>query len=978
MRTTKEFEYAISKLNPNQKQAVDTINGPLNIIANAGTGKTTVVALRCCNILEKTDFSPNNILCLTFSNAGVNSMKMKLKELIGKTSEEIKVCTFHSFATEVLKLMDYKKEMSNKTLISPVQRMMILEKIINNQSLSGTFYDIKPPSFKKLNSLHKIFNVFKKECISKEDLIGYCNRCLESILPYEEEYLTKKSVLNAEGKKLATKIENFGRYISYMYESYQHILDEKSKYEFIDMLTEAIYTLQNNPSIRLKLQEQYQYIMVDEYQDTNNAMLVLISLLVKDIEQPNIAIVGDESQTIFRFQGANLKNYDWINKILPGMKTIVLDTNYRSTTTILNKSYELISQSNSIHPLKKHPLKMGSIGLEQWDSIEPFVTSYEEREQEAYFTTLSIVDLLKGIGKKERIAVLARKNDELLSIKTWLEHFGIPFYASTQKDNLLDTLYGKANYYALCTLKYWDKDEILADAYFCNLLIECGYKSEVGYAYLLFKKVKPEICFIHWLLNSSIRKNEIIKNIAFDLFQLEQMKHKAIDSKILGALHTFIFKTTKLYAKNWIIEAWDNFVDQFTETDKTKSLESLCELLDYYNHYKLSIDYEDRTPITSNVILSTIHGSKGLEYEYVYVIGLESENFENKRDVYDAINIPKILNRFVNTDEEDLEDYRRLLYVGMTRAKNTLHLSYRRKSYSGKNQKLTSLLTKQIENGSLRLIDKMLEELPKLKTDKCQLNLDDDFKLLVNEKLQEFHISASSTNNWEQCQNQFFYHNICKLPSLPSAPTTFGLLVHGVLHKIVEKNKLQPTKQELDDLVDEVFIAFQNMFHPLHRFIYKRYAEEVIFNYLYDSPILKMPAFTEEYLTTTLTNGVRINGFIDRVDSLNDTTIHIIDYKTNKFPEKPEMFVDNDRPGNIYWRQGKIYSILIKNKYGIDKNVSMSFHYVANKKKIDFMDEQSNGFENWLLNIWTDIQSLNFAKNCHDTSCKYCMNKVEA
>ena len=972
MKTNKEFESALKRLNPNQKLAVDTINGPLHVIANAGTGKTTVVALRCCNILEKTDFKPSNILCLTFSNAGVNSMKKKLTELIGKSSEEIKVCTFHSLANEILKLSNNQNDISTKTLITPGQRMMILEKIINNPTLSGAFYDIKPPSFKKLNSLHKIFSVFKKECISKEDLIAYCNRSLESILPYEKEFLTTKNVINAKGKELSTKIENFGKYISQMYSSYQDILDEKSKYEFIDMLTEAIYILQSQPSIRLRIQEQYQYIMVDEFQDTNNAMLVLINLLIKDVEQPNISIVGDESQTIYRFQGANLKNIEWISNILPGLKTLILDTNYRSTTPILNKSYEVISKSTFIHPLKKAPLKMGSLGLEQWNSIEPFITSYEDKDQEAYFTALSVLERLKNSSENENVAVLSRKNDDLNNIKEWLDYFEIPCHPSTQKGDVLDTLFGKAIYYTLSTLKYWDKDIKHADAFFCNLLIECGYKELIGHAYLMYKKCKPVSSFIQWLLTTNEIKFQGIKNIAEDLNQLELVKHKSIDSAIENELHLFILKTTKQYAKIWVKEAWENFLYQFIGSDKTKSFESLCELLDYYHYYKLPIDFEDQTPLQSRVILSTIHGSKGLEYDHVYVIGLESENFEHKKEVYDAINIPKILNKFIITEAEDIEDYRRLLYVAMTRAKYTLQLSYRRKSYSGKEQHLTTLLKDQVANGSLSLIHQEKVELPQIEVAKEVLSLDDDFKLLVKEKLEEFHISASSTNNWNQCQNQFFYHNICKIPSLPSVPTSFGQLIHSVLHKIVSENKLQPTKLEIDDLVEECFLICQNEFHPLHRFIYKRYAVEVLFKYLSNTPITKKPLKTEEYLTTTLANGVRINGYIDRIDSLENSTVQIIDYKTNKFAEKLEAYVDTENPGSLYWRQGKMYTLLVKSKYGSDKTVMMSFHYLTQNKKIEFVDENPIGFEDWLLHIWTDIQSLNFTKHCTDATCVYC------
>jgi DNA helicase-2/ATP-dependent DNA helicase PcrA len=186
---------------------------------------------------------------------------------------------------------------------------MILEKLLANPKTAGTFYDIKPASAKKLHSLHSIFSLFKKECISNENIISYTNQCLESILPYEEGYILKKGGLNAEGKKLAKKIEDFSKSIIPLYDEYQNILEEKNKIEFQDMLNDAVYILETNIALRQTLQERYQYIMVDEFQDCNKIMVALLGLLIKDVEYPNLCIVGDELQTIYRFQGANLSNF---------------------------------------------------------------------------------------------------------------------------------------------------------------------------------------------------------------------------------------------------------------------------------------------------------------------------------------------------------------------------------------------------------------------------------------------------------------------------------------------------------------------------------------------------------------------------------------------------------------------------------------------------------------------------------------------
>ena len=209
MNTNNNFKQGYENLNPNQKQAVDTINGPLCVLANAGSGKSTVVALRCCNILQKTDMKPSNILCLTFSNAGVDSMRSKLRGLMGEAAEQIKVSTFHSFAHDIILENQIPGVKNNTTILNPGQRFMILEKLLSNPDTAGTFYDIKPASAKKLHSLHAIFNLFKKECITRENITSYAKQCIESIIPYEEEFILKKGGLNAKGKALVKKIEKF-------------------------------------------------------------------------------------------------------------------------------------------------------------------------------------------------------------------------------------------------------------------------------------------------------------------------------------------------------------------------------------------------------------------------------------------------------------------------------------------------------------------------------------------------------------------------------------------------------------------------------------------------------------------------------------------------------------------------------------------------------------------------------------------------
>ena len=972
MNTNNIFKQGYESLNSNQKQAVDTINGPLCVLANAGSGKSTVVALRTCNILQKTDMKPSNILCLTFSNAGVNSMRKKLRSLMGEEAEQVKVSTFHSFAHDIIIDSNEPGSKNRTSILTPGQRFMVLEKLLSNPKTAGTFYDLKPTSAKKLHSLHNIFNLFKKECITNEDIISYTNQCLESILPYEQEYLLKSGELNKKGRDLAQKIADFSKSIIPLYNEYQSVLEDKKKIEFQDMLNDSVYILESNTSLRQALQERYQYIMVDEFQDCNKIMVALLGLLIKDVESPNLCIVGDELQTIYRFQGANLSNFEWISNMLPEIQTIVLDTNYRSTTNILNKSYDLICQSKHIHPLKKSPMVAGNDNLEKWQNDIPTLTSYEDQEQEAYSIACSIKELIEKTEADEDIIVLARKNNDLIPIQKWLKTLDVEYKLNFSKNNLLDTKYGKAIYNILLCLKFMDKNTEVADAYFCELLIQSGYKNDLGYAYLLYKKENFDSSFINWLLEKEGDSKLVwIKFHVKQLQVFENVKYKELIANTTTLLDMFVFKLIGEHTNVKIKEEWESFVTQFLNSDKDKSLESLAELLEYYNHYNLSIDYVDSTPNKARVILSTIHGTKGLEYDYVYLISLVNSAYEDKGDVYGSINVPKILNRFIMTEAEDTEDLLKLIYVAMTRAKKNLHLSYFRTAFNGKSVSVTSLLKPQIDNQSLVITEKENFQLPHFEAVKVPLGLDKEYLDLVKEKLEKFHISPSSISNWLSCENKFFYHNICKIPGLPSAPTSFGQLLHGTLEHIVEGVNLQPSSDEINSIVDNVFLKYQHRFHPLHRANYKRYAKVVIETYLTNYPILKRPIYTEKYLTTALSNGVRINGFIDRVDQ-TDNGYHIVDYKSNKFAEKLEAFEDEQNIGNGYWKQGAIYKRLVIDNFPEIKNIRLSFDYLTLNKRVEFDEVSTENFENWLSTIWENIQALTFNKNCENNSCVYC------
>lgn len=976
MSTTLTFQQSYGKLNKNQLLAVDSTEGPIMVLAGPGSGKTEVLAVRIGNILHTTDMQPSNILCLTFSNAGVQSMKKRLKELLGKTSESIAVETYHAFAHSIVSNNFTVNSTNNKSLLTNGQRYMILEKLLFNQQLAGAYYDPKPPSAKKLQSLASIFNLLKKESITSEQILMQSKYCIDSILAYEEEFLLKNGELNSAGKKLKDKIQNFSDAIGPMYDAYNEILEQRGKYEFQDMLAEAIAAFQNDASLLLDYQERFQYILVDEFQDTNTAQLALIQLLIKDVENPNLFIVGDDDQCIYKFQGANQKNFDWINQMLPQLKTILLDTNYRSTASLLNHSFELIRLNQQRHPLKTNALIPGNTGLMALEPIAPSIQSFENEEQEAYSVAAEVSRLIHEEGETGNIAILYRKNMEAVLIKKWLKHFNVQETLRSVRGNILDTPYGKTLYYSLQCLKYLDKDVAIADAYFCQLMLINGQSKSLTYAYILYKKEKRSSSFITWL--HSLKGHERIntlQDILAELLSFENVSNLPLTDPILVKWSRFIIKCMSKYPLAILRDEWESFVKYFIQSDKNPTLSTLADLLQYYFHYQLSIDYIIEQDQQSQVQLCTIHGSKGLEFDTVFVIGCQDKNWEEKGEGNNSINVPKILNRYICTEADDSEDLRRVIYVAITRARKRLSLSYSRKAFNEKEQSLSNLIQPLVENGSSNLLDMPLVDLPVLEQELYSIEVDDDFAELIQERLNNFQISPSSTHNWVQCQNKFFFQNICKLPGLPAEAMSFGSLVHKVLETITISGQLQPNFNSIASLVDEVFILFQYQFHPLHRTAFKEYAKLVVDKYLSFYPILSKPTDSEKFVNHSLENGVRLNGVIDRLHVVNNS-VEVIDYKTGLWPQKMESYQDELNSGNQYWRQAMMYYLLLKGNYPTANNIELSFHYVELSKTVTFQNEENPAFEGWLSNIWQQFQQLKFSKHCDDNDCVYCRGKL--
>ena len=379
------FTEEYDKLNQAQKEAVDTINGPVMVVAWPGTGKTQIIGLRTANIILKSWVNPDNILITTFTEAWVIAIRKRLLQFIWNEAYKVWVSTIHSFAQEVIKtfpekFIEYKAGIAIDGVEALEINKHILEKEIKNKNIETLTNDFDPYLY--LRDIASRISTLKQEWVTLE-------RLETLIRKQEQQYKEELSEIKPELKKYTTTKEKQEKHIKkleelkILFKAYNAYLREHWKYDFNDMINFVLEKFRNDKELVEYYAEKYQYIMLDEYQDTNNAQNEIINHILKVSEwEPNIMVVGDDDQSIYRFQGANIENMLDFSTHYPETKFVVLENNYRSNQEILDLSSELI-KNNSERIVNKIPnLDKKLISSAQKESIKPkLLKANSDREE---------------------------------------------------------------------------------------------------------------------------------------------------------------------------------------------------------------------------------------------------------------------------------------------------------------------------------------------------------------------------------------------------------------------------------------------------------------------------------------------------------------------------------------------------------------------------------------------------------------------
>lgn len=443
-----KFDEEYNRLNSEQRKAVDQIEGPVMVIAGPGTGKTQILAARIGKILLETDAFPSNILCLTYTDSGAIAMRRRLLEFIGADAYKVNLYTFHAFCNEVIQENLSLFEKTSLDPISELERIALLKELIDELPKNNPLKRYRGDVYYEIKNLQSLFSTMKKEGWKPEFINQKIDDYLND-LPNRDEYIYKNNRAgqwkkgdlkqgaieeqNERMEKLKAAVNQF--------ENFQQKMRSRNRYDFDDMINWVIKVFEENKQVLSNYQERFQYILVDEYQDTSGTQNNLVSLLISYWDKPSVFVVGDDDQSIYRFQGANVENMQsFADTYKDDLFRVVLVNNYRSTQPILNASKSLINRNqerliNRMQGLSKDLVSSNS----KVSSLThlPELHSYETQRHEMTGITLKIEELIANGTSPSCIAIIYKENKYGEELAKYFRLRNIPFY-SKRNMNLLE------------------------------------------------------------------------------------------------------------------------------------------------------------------------------------------------------------------------------------------------------------------------------------------------------------------------------------------------------------------------------------------------------------------------------------------------------------------------------------------------------------------------------------------------------------
>lgn len=911
-----EFEATLATLNREQRKAVEAIDGPVMVIAGPGTGKTQILTLRIANILLKTDSKPENILALTFTESGAKAMRDRLRKYIGAVAYKVPIFTFHGFAQHLINTYpDAFPRIIGGRPATDIEKVKLLETIL------------KEPGFKLLKPLGDqtyyvsplitIISQLKQEYVSADDLQVLISK-QEADLNQIEKIHQKgayKGKVRGEYSTFQKVIEK-NKELQVVYRLYESALAEAKLYDFDDMISETVKALKNDETLLRELQETYHYILADEHQDVNGSQNKILEHLANFHDNPNIFVVGDEKQAIYRFQGASLSNFLYFTDIFPKTTTIALTDNYRSGQEILDFAQELIKTEDQALVKLRVPLvaKKKDVSL-----VEARNFSHQAVEDDWVVT--QIKDEIKNGTSPEEIAVIVRTNREVETLATLLRKVNVPVTATAESDILEHPITLEVEALIGATLASENEEslfKVIQGSYWgLSLTDTVRIVSARSYDKSL-RDILNDRVFLQELGVQSIEKATAIMTClerARDKGVTEP-PHRVLDYLLVESGFIKHVISNNPYEGVRVVRRLYDEIEAMVIHDGVANLSQVKEVLKQRRHYRLPLSAPYIKTTAKAVQVMTAHKSKGLEFSTVFIPHLHDANW-GKKTKGSLFKIP-LARYFVEDNFED--DEKRLLYVAVTRAKERLFLSRSEESIQGKAIIDSRLLTEEL-----------LEKAFSVNTDKFEK----DFDLLGNftkEPVINFDtailktlistrgLSATSLNNLLKNPWDFLFRNILRVPEVQPLHMQFGTAIHNVLQAVTAFHTKEKVWPDFNHLKNWLEIQLHRL--PIHTHEFVQLHEkglETLVTYLEHLKKQEIGQTREEVkFKVTLPVSIpeiselSLTGKFDRLDFAEDgQLLRVIDYKTGKPKSRASISGETKSSDGGYKRQLIFYALLL-------------------------------------------------------------------
>ena len=930
MLATEKFDEAYRNLNDEQKIAVDTVDGPVMVIAGPGTGKTQVLALRVGNILKRTDVRPGNILCLTFTDAAAINMRERLARLIGADGYKVAVHTFHSFASDVIG--NYPEYFYNGADFLPadnLKQLEVLEEVFGELPRGNPLSSRHGDEFTYLNDAKKAIQSLKRAGLSPDEFgaiieenkksIGAISQGIDKVFadrlsqksielaatlaatlaakeatggPVQELSHTvalslaravahakedgKTAPLSAWKEKWAKKNEHGERvfkdalYVDKMealmqvYRRYRECMYRERYYDFDDMLLDVVQELAKSPSLLAELEERYQYILVDEFQDTNDAQLRLVRLLGSaevNEGKPNIMIVGDDDQAIYRFQGAEISNILDFPKQFTDHALVVLTKNYRSTQHILDVAREVIEKSEdrleSVIPTLEKKLIASVPELGEGHIVHMLLPT---RTHEYAYIAREIHDLIDQGHDPSEIAVITRKHKELEDIARILVAAGIPINYE-RKQNVFEEPHVKilitmARFVAslmrdgkepadhllpaILSAPFWG----LSRETIWEISVQAAGRHDRMWLSAMREHADPHVRDIaNWFIRlGADSHHDPLERVLDELIGTEgillpgggneEIHEVSTPSPASKRTRTFKSPFREFYFGKDVRESAESTYLLFLSSlrvfmntlkvfknGKPLYIDDIALFVDMHERHGIALP--DTTPFVSAkkaVHLMTAHKAKGLEFGTVFVASCQEEvwagrGFPNK--------LPFPANLPIEPGEGG-DDRLRIFYVAMTRAKKHLYVTSYRKSDAGKDSLKIGFIVPERDGGAIAThlaeqetaisAEEIVRGMSEQTENPAYFEVTAGERAILEDRVKDYHMSVTHLNNFLDVTNggpaYFLEQNLLSFPQAKSPNSVYGSAMHKAVERFYTELKktghIPPEEKLLEAFRDEM------------------------------------------------------------------------------------------------------------------------------------------------------------------------------